>query len=148
MYILGDSITGSCWKLYVIIKKLNDKIWLNNKTKFVDNVVVRGSAIMCMKRCVSTSLLIIWDFPGFRKNLLILCRVYQISWIIENLVKFFFSLSSREEVTLHYNYVYNEKIKQFSLKGWLYLGIFYFVWIICVQILNLSLYMYKAVLNY
>ena len=93
---------------------------------------------MCMKRCISTSLLIIWDFPGFRKNLLMLCRVYQISWIIENLVKIFFSLSSREEVTLHYNYVYNEKIKQFSLKGWLYLGIFYFFWIICVQILNLS----------
>ena len=46
--------------------------------------------------------------------------------------------------------MYNEKIKQFSLKGWLYLGIFYFVWIICVQILNLSQffsrdwYMYKA----
>ena len=100
-----------------------------------------------MKRCVSTSLLIIWDFPGFRKNLLILYRVYQISWIIENLVKIFFSLSSREEVTLHYNYVYNEKIKQFSLKGWLYLGIFYFVWIICVQILNLSQFFWQRLVH-
>ena len=67
------------------------------------------------------------------------------SWIIENLVKIFFSLSSREEVTLHYNYVYNEKIKQFSLKGWLYLRIFYFVWIMCPDFKLVSVFWQRLV---